>query len=206
MWLFDADGKPACLLTSCVPVVDEHGTWQGTRGVCRDVTQARERDAALDRARNRERLLGDIVDAIRTQVEPARMLEEAARATAGALPADHCWILRTDSTGALAGIAQSVRPVEPIPSRRSMPPPMRSSSTPRKGWSRSSPRVSGFSRRPRAITMLSTVRSALPVHRTPDPGTRTRRRCWKGWAIIWESRSRKSKATKNWRSSRAPTN
>jgi PAS domain-containing protein len=115
VWLFDADGRPACLMTSSVPLVDENGTWKGARGVCRNITDERERTVASERARNRERLLSEIVDAIRTEVEPSRMLEEAARATCRALLADNCWILRTDKSGALSDIAQSVRPIESVP-------------------------------------------------------------------------------------------
>ncbi|MEE8247109.1 MAG: PAS domain-containing protein, partial [Alphaproteobacteria bacterium] len=56
VWLRRADGSAACLITSSVPVIGENGEWLGTRGVCRDVTGARERDAALRRARGREKL------------------------------------------------------------------------------------------------------------------------------------------------------
>lgn len=100
VWLRRADGRAACLITSSVPVIDENGQWLGTRGVCRDVTEARERDAALRRAQAREKLLTDIVDAIRSEIKPERMLGTAAQATALALRAGNCWIFRSgDSTG-----------------------------------------------------------------------------------------------------------
>ncbi|MBM3518565.1 MAG: PAS domain S-box protein [Alphaproteobacteria bacterium] len=54
LWVRRADGRAACLSVSCVPVYDAGGVWRGVRGLCRDVTAAREREAALARARNRE--------------------------------------------------------------------------------------------------------------------------------------------------------
>jgi diguanylate cyclase (GGDEF)-like protein/PAS domain S-box-containing protein len=92
VWLRRADGSAACLITSSVPVIGENGEWLGTRGVCRDVTEARERDAALRRAQGREKLLADIVDAIRSEIEPERMLGAAAESTALAMRAGNCWI------------------------------------------------------------------------------------------------------------------
>lgn len=89
-----ADGGTACLLVSCVPVGDKTGNWAGTRGMCRDVTEMREREAALARARNRESLLGKIVNSIRNELDPARVLDAAAESTAQTLGAASCWILR----------------------------------------------------------------------------------------------------------------
>ena len=109
IWFCDSAGDPACLLTSSVPIFGEGGAWQGARGVCRDVTEARKRDATLDRARNRERLLGEIVDSIRNQVEPGKMLRAAAASAATALGADHCWILRGGGALGFSGITHSVQ-------------------------------------------------------------------------------------------------
>jgi len=64
------------------------------------VTEARERDAALRRAQAREKLLAGIVDAIRSEIEPERMLGTAAQSTALALRAGNCWIFRSgDGSG-----------------------------------------------------------------------------------------------------------
>ncbi len=96
VWLRHADGSPACLVISCVPVHTEEGEWLGARGVARDVTETRERDLALDRERNRIELLNTIVDSIRNEIEPVRMLETAAEATAAVVGARCCWIMRGD--------------------------------------------------------------------------------------------------------------
>lgn len=94
VWMKQADGGEACLLLSSTPIHGEHGEWRGARGVCRDVTQERLRDAALTRANNRERLLSYIVRTIRDEVDPADMLRAAAEATARALGATACHIHR----------------------------------------------------------------------------------------------------------------
>ncbi|HEY4136129.1 MAG TPA: sensor domain-containing diguanylate cyclase [Alphaproteobacteria bacterium] len=103
LWLRRADGAPACLRLSAVPVADAAGLWKGARGICRDVTAARTRDAALARAGLRERLLGHILRAVRDTVEPAEMLAAAATATGRALGASTCLVLRADG-------AESFRP------------------------------------------------------------------------------------------------
>ncbi len=94
IWLTGADGVPACLLTSCLPVVDRAGEWLGARGVCRDVTQARRHERELAAANDRERLLSRIVDSIRNELEPQLMLKAAASATAWSIDAIHAWVLR----------------------------------------------------------------------------------------------------------------
>ncbi len=82
IWFRRADGEPACLVASAIPIPAPEGQWRGARGVCRDVTEQRRRDAALERARNRERLLTRIVRAIRDEVDPDNILSVAAEATA----------------------------------------------------------------------------------------------------------------------------
>jgi len=96
IWLRHADGSSACLVISSVPVHSEDGDWLGARGVARDVTDTRERDLALERERNRVELLNTIVDAIRNEIEPSRMLGTAAEATAAVVGARNCWVLRGD--------------------------------------------------------------------------------------------------------------
>lgn len=94
VWMRQSDGTQSCLQASATPIRGERGEWRGARGVCRDVTQERLRDAALSRANNRERLLGYIVRTIRDEVDPADMLKTAAEATARALGATGCQIFR----------------------------------------------------------------------------------------------------------------
>ncbi|SCA57023.1 GGDEF domain-containing protein [Candidatus Terasakiella magnetica] len=94
VWVVRPDGEPACLMVSCVPLFDDNNHWVGARGVCRDITEERERDAALARAYHRDQLLAYIVKTIRDEVEPSNMLTAAANATARALSANGCQIYR----------------------------------------------------------------------------------------------------------------
>ncbi len=112
-WFRSADGTPACLVASCAPLVDERGNWLGARGVCRDVTEQRERDAALAAARNRERLNAYIANAIRNEIFPGAMLEAAATAVARALSADSVQIFRSEGTLELTLAAETGAPIDP---------------------------------------------------------------------------------------------
>jgi diguanylate cyclase (GGDEF)-like protein/PAS domain S-box-containing protein len=94
-WLKRADGRTACVLVSAMPLTDPEGVWVGARGVCRDVTDMRDRENTLARVRNRERVLTRIVRAFRDEVDPEAMLAVAADALARGLGAEHCQIFRS---------------------------------------------------------------------------------------------------------------
>ena len=94
LWARRADGRQACLLVSCVPVFGEDGAWCGARGVARDVSEARERDTALARARAREQLLAYIVREIRDEITPQNMMNAAAETIAKGFGAVACRIHR----------------------------------------------------------------------------------------------------------------
>lgn len=81
-----------------MPLISKDGSWIGARGVCRDVTETRDREATLTRVRNRERVLTRIVRAFRDEVDPEAMLNVAAEALAKGLGAEHCHIFRTVPT------------------------------------------------------------------------------------------------------------
>ncbi len=78
-----------------LPLSDDAGNWNGARGVCRDVTDIRERDIAIARARNRERLLSFIVRSFRDEVDPENMLAIAAATVAQGVGVSGCNVLRT---------------------------------------------------------------------------------------------------------------
>lgn len=78
VWLRAADGRPACLISSALPLTGPEGQWVGARGACRDITDARLRAMELAQVRLRERYLGYIVSSTRDDVDPARTLEIAA--------------------------------------------------------------------------------------------------------------------------------
>jgi len=94
VWMRRADGSAVCLLVSALPLFDESGNWTGARGVCRDITDVRERDIAIARARNRERLLSFIVRSFRDEVDPENMLAIAAATVAQGIGVSGCNVLR----------------------------------------------------------------------------------------------------------------
>ena len=97
IWMRRNDGTPACVLLAVWPMTDANGVWRGARGICRDLTEERERENVLARARQREQLLGYIVGNIRDEVDPANMLTSAAAATGRALGAAGSRIYRRGS-------------------------------------------------------------------------------------------------------------
>jgi diguanylate cyclase (GGDEF)-like protein/PAS domain S-box-containing protein len=105
IWVHCRDGAVACLSVSALPLYDSTGAWSGARGVCRDVTDALQRDAALASAHTRERLLRHILRTVRDEIEPADMLATTAAATAQALNADACLVFRGGDTASFKSAA-----------------------------------------------------------------------------------------------------
>lgn len=103
MWFRSKHGDTVCMLVSCVPLFQEEAgetrRWSGTRGVCRDVTDERNSEAALARARHREQLLSYIVSSVRDELDPQNMLNAAATTTARALGVAGCRIYREAEPG-----------------------------------------------------------------------------------------------------------
>lgn len=99
VWLRGAAGQRHCMVVSAVPLVDETGRWRGARGVCREVTELRLREAEVARAQERERLVSAVVDAMRREIESDEILAATAEATAHATMADMCWVLTADERG-----------------------------------------------------------------------------------------------------------
>ncbi len=93
LWFRDAGGNAACLSISARPLFDETGAWQGARGACRDITEARMHQMDLARFQNREHLLLFLVRTIRDEVEPNAMFARAAAAITRAANADGCRIV-----------------------------------------------------------------------------------------------------------------
>jgi len=85
LWVRSAGGAEVCLLATALPLTSAGGAWIGARGVCRDVTRLRCHEAELAEARNRERLFSYIVNMVRRELDPARMLDATAEALLPAL-------------------------------------------------------------------------------------------------------------------------
>jgi diguanylate cyclase (GGDEF)-like protein/PAS domain S-box-containing protein len=98
VWLRRGDGQTACMVVNALPLIDVDGVWRGARGICRDISELREREAALVRVNNRERVLTRIVRTFRDEVNPEAMLAVAAEVLAKGLGADHAQIFRAAET------------------------------------------------------------------------------------------------------------
>ena len=85
LWVRSAGGAEICLLATALPLTAGSGAWIGARGVCRDITRLRCHEAELAEARNRERLFSYIVNLVRRELDPARMLDATAEALMPAL-------------------------------------------------------------------------------------------------------------------------
>jgi diguanylate cyclase (GGDEF)-like protein/PAS domain S-box-containing protein len=94
LWFRRADGGSARLGIVAAPLRDGAGRSRGARGIGRDLTAERERDAALARARLRDRLFTHLVRAIRDEIEPEAALTAAVSATGLALGAEGGVVLR----------------------------------------------------------------------------------------------------------------
>src|SRR3546814_6110799 len=85
LWGRSAGGAEVWLLAKALPLTAGSGAWIGARGVCRDITRLRCHEAELAEARNRERLFSYIVNMVRRELDPARMLDATAEALLPAL-------------------------------------------------------------------------------------------------------------------------
>jgi diguanylate cyclase (GGDEF)-like protein/PAS domain S-box-containing protein len=88
IWLTSKAGAESCLTVTASPVVDAQGNSRGVRGIARDVTSLRlcEREAAA--AKKSADLIAAVIDAVRAQVEPRRMMLAAADALLAATDSD----------------------------------------------------------------------------------------------------------------------
>lgn len=94
VWVQRSDDSKACILVSALPILDNATKWQGARGVCRDITHIREREAVLRKSRAREHVLNKIVSSIRDVATPSEMLSATMSATLEGIQADYCCIIQ----------------------------------------------------------------------------------------------------------------
>ena len=95
--IIKADGTTGILLTSALPLFGKNGYWIGARGIGRDVTNDRQRDAELSKAQNKERILQYINNQIREPDGQLSSLESAVQAITKTLAADGCQIFKFEN-------------------------------------------------------------------------------------------------------------
>lgn len=108
VWLSDKGGASHCFLVSSVPVTDSSGQWQGARGVGREVTDQRAREAELKKARTSQRMIATVLHAMRSEVDPRAILDAAAIVAADSAELDACLVARTNERGALDWVAKTL--------------------------------------------------------------------------------------------------
>lgn len=104
-WALDAERRPRCLLTVARPILDGEGRRTGTRGMCRDVTEERLREADLAQALQAASVLGHVLAAMREAIEPGAILDSACAAIVPALSASGCRLFRRRPDGSLFACA-----------------------------------------------------------------------------------------------------
>ena len=103
IWLHAKDGKTHSLIVNAIAVAGAQGARRATRGVARDVTALRTHERQAWRIKRRDDLAATIVEAMRAEIDPRRMLNVTATALKTATKADAVSI--TCQTGKLAAEA-----------------------------------------------------------------------------------------------------
>jgi PAS domain S-box-containing protein len=103
VWTAHKSGQDACIVVTSVPMLDSDGEWCGARGVVRDLTALRMQEHEVSKSRAREDLVHAVVTAMRSQVEPRRMMLAAADAIAAATRS-HAVSIQSDASGLSASI------------------------------------------------------------------------------------------------------
>ncbi len=108
VWLSDKSGESHCFLVSSVPVTDAQTQWRGARGVAREITEQREREAELKRARFSERMVNSVLYAMRSEVDPRSILDAATIVAADTAELDICVVARSTNGGSLEWTATTL--------------------------------------------------------------------------------------------------
>ncbi len=112
VWLHAKEGATHCLVVSALAVPGANNLRRATRGVARDVTALRTHERQAWRTKRRDDLAGAIVEAMRAEIDPSRMLNIAAAALKSATKADAVSIACSASKlNAQAGAVDSAAPL-----------------------------------------------------------------------------------------------
>lgn len=91
------DGSENTYIISAVPVFDAQDQWTGVRGAGRNVTELKAQQEAIDAARKQRDVIHDIVQATRSNIDPAHILDAAAHAVLNAFDVDYCAFFPIDN-------------------------------------------------------------------------------------------------------------
>ncbi len=115
VWFQDQNGGNHCMAVLSLPLEDAAGEWRGCRGLCWDVTAERSQFTDQARSHNRELVFSYVMRVVQGELDPARMLEAAAKELISALPASGAAIYRrlADKEMKLAAQAGETLPEPP---------------------------------------------------------------------------------------------
>src|SRR4029079_11822608 len=88
MCLHVTDSKSHGIIINAIVVAGTGGARKATRGVARDVTQLRTHEKQAWRVKRRDDLAAAIIEAMRAEIDPSRMLSVTATALRKATKAD----------------------------------------------------------------------------------------------------------------------
>ncbi|WP_169543299.1 sensor domain-containing diguanylate cyclase [Sneathiella aquimaris] len=101
IWLRDRSSALACMRISSIPVFDDAGSHIGCRGAGRDITFEMEQRSQFEKMAAQEKVFSKIIDAIRHEIDPARLFEIAGRGACDALNSTRMMLTRKNSSGSL---------------------------------------------------------------------------------------------------------
>jgi len=99
VWLRDRSEALACMRISSIPVFDEDGTWTGCRGAGHDITGEMAQRTRLEKLAAEEKVFSQIIDAIRQEIDPAKLFEIAGRGACDALNSTRILLGRKNMAG-----------------------------------------------------------------------------------------------------------
>ena len=111
LWTRDQQGNPVCLSVGGLPLFDDSGAWLGARGICRDVTKSRNREERLVEAQNQDRMLSYVLQLVRNELEPVRMITAATETLVPATAAEGVVFYRRGEGGDFFIQGQSGEPL-----------------------------------------------------------------------------------------------
>ena len=86
-------------MMSCMPAKDTNGEWTGMRGVGRDVTEIRIREQEIAQVRHAQRLVDEVLHAMRSEIDPVRMLHAGTAAAIDAMELAASCVISLDADG-----------------------------------------------------------------------------------------------------------
>jgi diguanylate cyclase (GGDEF)-like protein/PAS domain S-box-containing protein len=104
-WLTAADGEPALVSISSLPLFDSAGRWSGARGVARDITEVNQRENELADNETRDRLLAHVLRMLVDADDADAGLASALRACVHAIGAAGGALWRRGSQGLAVAVA-----------------------------------------------------------------------------------------------------